>query len=60
MVEFAEPVLHEYVTPPVAVSVAVLPAQILVPPVIGKTGNELAVSVTEVLLEQVPFVTVTE
>jgi hypothetical protein len=49
--EVVAPVLQEYVTPPDAVSVALLPAQMVVEPETVATGRAFTVTVTESVSE---------
>ena len=61
MVEEVDPVFHKYVPPPVAVSVAVCPAQIvLLLTEIVAVGDEFTVTKILVVSEQLPAETTTE
>jgi len=59
MADVVAPVFHEYVVPPDAVSVVLLPAHIDVVPEILGVGEGLTVMVTLVLSEHEPLLTTT-
>ena len=60
MEEVVDPLLHKKLLPPEAVRVVFPPEQILLFPEMEAVMLEVTFTVTLVVLEQLPFVTVTE